>query len=106
MSVACRLALTETKRLIPCCLAAASLALGEIPSVPESPEIAYFVDRGSARAMQELIKQSQLKGIFKPFGWLMREDMYSALFEPNMLSKPGEAKVISELENYRYVHVG
>jgi hypothetical protein len=66
------------------------------------PELGFFMHEGSRLACAELLKQSEISGLFRPFQWLRRTDMYSVLFEPNILSDVENQHIVSHLEKYRY----
>jgi hypothetical protein len=66
------------------------------------PELGFFIHKGSSLACAELLKQSETLGLFRPFQWLNRKDMYSLVFEPNLLPDTENQRVVSHLEKYRY----
>jgi hypothetical protein len=65
-------------------------------------EVGFFLSRGTRLAWQELSKLEQTSSLFRPFGWLGREDMYSRVYEPNILEDPEAQVLVSHLERYRY----
>jgi hypothetical protein len=66
------------------------------------PEVGFFIWQGSKLACTELLKQSDSSDLFRPFGWLRKDEMYSTVFEPNELPADEQQLVVSRLEKYRY----
>jgi hypothetical protein len=85
---------------------ARAIAFALVPKAQTSilpDEIRFFVDRGSSLAWKELLKQSEINGLFRPFRWLGREDMYSSIFQSNVLSEDESRGITDKLRFYRYV---
>ena len=66
------------------------------------PEIGYFIEKGTELAAKDLVALSNQWGLFRPFRWLTRKDMYATIFQPYDLT-PAEAQVVNQkLEQFRY----
>ena len=64
-------------------------------------EVQFFLDKGTELAWQELDRLRQASGLFRPFGWLWRKDMYSSVYEPTILPET-ESKALASLDRQKW----
>ena len=65
-------------------------------------EVQFFLHKGTELAWKELNGLRHASALFRPFGWLGRDDMYSSIFEANMLAERESKATVNRLEHYRY----
>jgi hypothetical protein len=85
---------------------ARGIAFTLMPSVQTEalpPEIGFFVKKATLEAGKELIRLSDVSGYFKPFRWLVKEDMYSAVFKQKVTTAEEASVVNEQLALYRYL---
>jgi hypothetical protein len=66
------------------------------------PEVQYFIRKGTELAAKDLIELSNRWALFRPFRWLVRDDLYATIFQPHDLSPAEAQEVIQKLERFRY----
>jgi hypothetical protein len=82
--------------------------LAQIDVLPEDvqPEIGFFINQATQSVAKDLLELSESWGLFRPFRWTMRQDMYDSVFRPFELTSQEEAGIRELIVQHRYSRLG
>lgn len=66
------------------------------------PKIEASMRQGTVLACEDLLKLADDAGLFRPFRWLVKPEMYGTLIEPHVLADKEQGALRQKLKQYKY----